>query len=73
MAGTIRVTYIDNCVDGCVHPLEVPAGQDVRAFCVNRSIDPDEVLVRINRKPSGLGRILQEGDIISVSPIRVMA
>jgi sulfur carrier protein ThiS len=68
----IRILYINNSGAGFAKHIEVPAQTTIAAF-FNEKIggSASDHLIRVNRQPTAADYILQEGDRVSITPIRI--
>ena len=69
----MRVLYINNDGGGFADHIELKAGTTVdQLFCERLpSGKPQDYLIRINRQPVTAGQTLQEGDRVSITPVKI--
>ena len=69
----MKVLVINNDGGGFADFTEVPEGTTVRDMFLRevRSGKPENYLIRVNRQPVPSGQVLQEGDRISFTPIKI--
>jgi sulfur carrier protein ThiS len=69
----MRVLVINNDGGGFADYVEVPAGTTVRDMFQRevRSGKPEGYLIRVNRQPVPSDQVLQEGDRISFTPVKI--
>jgi sulfur carrier protein ThiS len=69
----MRVLVINNDGGGFADYVEVAPGTTVRELFQRevRSGKPDGYLIRVNRQPVASDQVLQEGDRISFTPVKI--
>jgi hypothetical protein len=69
----MKVLVINNDGGGFADYVEVPEGTTVREMFQRevRSAKPDQYLIRVNRQPVASDQVLNEGDRISFTPIKI--
>ena len=69
---TVRILYINNKGGGFAGHTEVEAGTTAAKFFEERmGGDPENYLIRVNRQPVPAEYVLQEGDRVTITPIRI--
>jgi len=69
----MKILFINNDGAGFADTLEVEPGLSVRTF-FGRQVPhgkPDEYLIRVNRQPTSSDYVLQEGDRVSFTPVKI--
>ena len=68
-----KVLYLNNDGGGFADFVEIPAGTTVQSFFAERVPHgkPQDYLIRVNRQPVAADQVLQEGDRLSLTPIRI--
>jgi len=69
----MKVLVINNHGGGYADYVEVPSGTTVRDMFQRevRSGKPDEFLIRVNRQPVASDQVLQDGDRVSFTPVKI--
>jgi sulfur carrier protein ThiS len=69
----MRVLYINNNGGGFADHVELSVGTTVDDLFRQRlpSVKPADYLIRVNRQPVSAGQVLQEGDRISITPVKI--
>jgi hypothetical protein len=69
----MRVLVINNDGGGFADYVEVPEGTSVRDMFQRevRSSKPEQYLIRVNRQPAASDQILQAGDRVSFTPVKI--
>ena len=68
----MKILYINNNGGGFADHIEVPAGSTVQQLFEQRiSGKPENYLIRVNRLPAASSQVLQEGDRVSVTPVKI--
>ena len=69
----MRLLYINNAGGGYADYIEVADGQTVEKFFAEKMTNssPEDFLIRVNRQPVARDYILQEGDRITLTPLKV--
>ena len=68
-----RVLFINNDGGGFADYIEIPEATTVRQFFVQRVPEgrPEDYLIRVNRQPAPADQLLQEGDRVSFTPVKI--
>jgi hypothetical protein len=69
----MKLLYINNDGGGFADYVEAAEGATVGAFfaeCVPHG-KPQDYLIRVNRQPAAADQVLQEGDRVSFTPIKI--
>lgn len=68
-----RILYINNTGGGFADHLEVPADTTVQQFFRDRMPDSvaEDYLIRINRLPAACDQVLQDGDRVTITPLKI--
>lgn len=70
----ITVLYISNVSGGFADYIECPAGTTAIDFFESQvDGDPARYSITINKEPAASDQVLQEGDRITISPVKVAA
>jgi len=69
----MKVLYINNDGGGFADDLDVPEATTVQGFFGQQlpDGDPHDYLIRVNRQPAAADQVLQEGDRISFTPVKI--
>lgn len=69
----MRVLYINNDGGGFADHIEIASGTTVAALFAERvkSSSSADYLIRVNRQPVSSEYVLQEGDRISFTPVKI--
>jgi hypothetical protein len=69
----MRVLYINNDGGGYCDYVEVEPGTTVDALFRERMPhgDPGDYLIRVNRQQAAADYVLQEGDRVSITPVKI--
>jgi hypothetical protein len=69
----MKVFYINNDGGGFADHVEIEAGTTVNKFFTQRlpGCQPGDYLIRVNRLPASADQVLQEGDRISLTPVKI--
>ena len=69
----MRVLYINNDGGGFADHIEVPGGMTVTALFQQRIQHgkTQDYLIRVNRQPVSSDYVLQEGDRVSFTPVKI--
>jgi len=67
------ITYINNDGAGFADRVEIAPGTTVEQFFAERVPHgrPQDYLVRVNRQPVTADQVLQEGDRVSFTPVKI--
>ncbi len=68
-----RVLFINNDGGGFADYIEISEGTTVQRFFVVRIPQgkPEDYLIRVNRQPAAADQVLQEGDRVSFTPVKI--
>lgn len=68
----MRVLYVNNDGGGFADHIDVSEGTTVEQFFLDRaSGSPHDYLIRVNRQVTSAGQVLQDGDRVSITPIKI--
>ncbi|WP_437222625.1 MoaD/ThiS family protein [Planctomicrobium sp. SH661] len=69
----MRILLINNDGGGFADHIEIPAGQTISQLFSDRlpHAQPRDYLIRINRQPAAQGQVLQPGDRVSLTPVKI--
>ena len=69
----MKILFINNFGGGFADHVEVASDTTVRQFFEQRlpSREPDDYLIRVNRLPAAADQVLQEGDRITITPVKI--
>ena len=69
----MKVLYINNDGGGFADHIEISEGTTVQQLFRQRVPDrrPEDYLIRINRQPAAADQLLQEGDRVSFTPVKI--
>ncbi len=69
----MKVLYINNDGGGFADHVSVEPGTTVTKFFSQRlpGCRPEDYLIRVNRLPASADQVLQEGDRISLTPVKI--
>jgi hypothetical protein len=69
----MKIFYINNNGGGFADHIEIDAGTTVLQLFEQRvrGGKPEDYLIRVNRLPTTSDQVLQEGDRVSCTPIRI--
>jgi sulfur carrier protein ThiS len=69
----MRIFYINNLGNGFADHLDIEPGTTVATLFHQRmkSASPDDFLIRVNRQPVPGDQVLQEGDRLSITPLKI--
>ena len=69
----MKVLVINNDGGGFADYLEVPEGTTVKRLFEEQisSPNPENYLIRVNRQPVPADQVLQEGDRVSFTPVKI--
>ena len=69
----MKVLYVNNNGGGFADYIEVPEGTTVQQLFGQRvtSGRPEDYLIRVNRLPAAADQMLQEGDRVSFTPVKI--
>jgi sulfur carrier protein ThiS len=69
----MRIFYINNAGGGYADHIDVPEGQSIERF-FNENMPgrkAQDFLIRVNRQPVARDHVLQAGDRVTVTPLKV--
>jgi sulfur carrier protein ThiS len=68
----MKILYLNNDGAGFADFIEVAPGTTVDKFVSEKVTGkPSDYLIRVNRQPVSAGYTLQEGDRVSVTPVKI--
>ena len=69
----MRILFIDNEGGGFADYVEVEPNTSVENFFTGRMSGrkPEDFLIRVNRQPVARDHVLQEGDRITITPLKI--
>ena len=68
----MKILYINNDGGGFADHIEVEAGTRVETLFKNRvQGKASDYLIRVNRQPAAADQVLQEGDRVSFTPVKI--
>ena len=69
----MRLMYINNDGGGFADYINIPEGTTVQQLFNQRvaSGKPEDFLIRVNRQPVPADQVLQEGDRVSFTPVKI--
>lgn len=68
----MRILYVNNDGGGFADYIEVAEGTTVQRFFDERVVGkPEDYLIRVNRQPVTRDQVLQEGDRVSFTPVKI--
>ena len=69
----MKVLFINNDGGGFADHIEVTEGTTVRQLFAREvpHSQPSQYLIRINRQPASSDQVLQEGDRVSFTPVKI--
>ena len=68
----MKVLYINNDGAGFADYIEIEPGTSMERFVESKvSGKPADYLIRVNRQPVDAGYTLQDGDRISITPVKI--
>jgi hypothetical protein len=69
----MRIMFINNAGGGFADTIEVEEGLTVSSLFDRRmgGCEPDDYLIRVNRQHSTADQLLQEGDRVSFTPVKI--
>jgi hypothetical protein len=69
----MRVLYINNSGGGFADYIEVEGSITVEKFFQQHmpAGKPDDYLIRVNRQPTARDYLLQEGDRVTITPVKI--
>ena len=68
-----RVLFINNDGGGFADYIEIPEATTVQQLFAQRVPEgrPEDYLIRVNRQPAPADQVLQEGDRVSFTPVKI--
>ena len=68
-----RILFLNNLGAGFADHVDVPEGTTIDKFFRDKLPDqqPGDYLIRVNRQPASKDQVLQEGDRVTVTPLKV--
>ena len=69
----MRILWINNDLSGFADYVDVDIGTTVEAFLNEklRGFKPEDYLIRVNRQPVARDQVLQEGDRVTATPLKI--
>lgn len=68
----MKILLIDSTGAGFASPIDVEPGTTVGGLFLERvGGDPKDYLIRVNRQAATIHQSLQEGDRLSISPVKI--
>ena len=69
----MQLLFINNQGGGYADYIDVPEGTTVEKFFQEKMHDcrPEDYLIRVNRQPTTADYVLQEGDRVSITPVKI--
>jgi sulfur carrier protein ThiS len=69
----MNILYINNSGGGWADYIELPEGQSVEQLFEERMTgqQPQDFLIRVNRQPVSRDTVLQEGDRVTITPLKI--
>ena len=69
----MRVLFINNSGSGFADHVDAPAGITIEKFLTEHlpGYKPGDLMIRVNRMPVARDQVLQDGDRISASPVKL--
>jgi sulfur carrier protein ThiS len=69
----MQILFINNDGSGFADQIQIAEGMTVEALFQQRVSHgrPQDYLIRVNRQPITAGYILQEGDRVSITPVKI--
>ena len=69
----MKVLYINNDGGGFADHIDITEGTTVQRLFSQRVPDrrPEDYLIRVNRQPAAADQLLQEGDRVSFTPVKI--
>lgn len=73
LESTMKILYINNDGAGFADHIEVETAITVSKLFAQRvpAGKPNDYLIRVNRQPASADQVLQEGDRISFTPVKI--
>jgi len=69
----MKILWIDNDGGGFADYVDINEGTTVKSFFSEKlpNRDPGDYLIRVNRQPVASDHVLQEGDRVTVTPVKI--
>jgi sulfur carrier protein ThiS len=69
----MRILFINNSGAGFADYVEVEAGTTIQSLLQQKvhGAKPEDLLIRVNRQPVPRDYVLQEGDRVSATPVKI--
>jgi len=69
----MRILFINHLGGGFADHVEVPEGTSVQKLFADKvpNDKPSNYLIRVNRQPAAQDQVLQEGDRVSFTPVKI--
>ncbi len=69
----MKILFINNNGAGFADHVEIAAGTSVQKLFAERISQgrPQDYLIRVNRQPVAADQVLQEGDRVTITPVRI--
>jgi hypothetical protein len=69
----MKILYINNDGGGFADRIEIADGTTVQSLFTQRlpNSPPENYLIRVNRQPASNDQLLQEGDRVSITPVKI--
>ncbi|HVS73217.1 MAG TPA: MoaD/ThiS family protein [Phycisphaerae bacterium] len=69
----MRILFINNSGAGFADYIEVDQGTTIQSLLEKKvhNTQPEELLIRVNRQPVPRDYLLQEGDRVSATPVKI--
>jgi len=68
-----KILLINNDGGGFADYIDIPEGTIVKQLFTQRMAEarPEDYLIRVNRQPAPADQVLQEGDRVSFTPVKI--
>jgi hypothetical protein len=68
-----KILYVNNLGGGFADHIDIPDGTTVETFFQQRMPDAEagDYLIRVNRLPASREQVLQDGDRVTITPLKV--
>jgi len=69
----VKILFINNNGGGFADYIDIEAETTVKALFAGRIQNgrPEDYLIRVNRQPAAADQVLQEGDRVSITPVKI--
>lgn len=69
----MRILYVNNDGGGFADYIDTAEGTTVAQLFAQRlpGRQPEDYLIRVNRLPATAGQVLQEGDRLTITPVKI--